>query len=363
MPKRIAAIVLIATVIILVNWGIFYVFAPIQPIATIQAHSEPIEAIHFSPDGDLITTVPNLTLRGANRWNYGGSTKTEAMWGVEGATTVKQWHWQTATPVQDFSDPLGLSNNLVFSPSLGILASQTKIIHLWEVASGRLLAELDDSDLQLVDFDHAQARLFTTTGSTVQQWNATTGDRQQTLTMDQGQVSLLAFSANGHILAAGHHHFVQVWNLETAEILQTLNISSPDEVRALALSPNGDRLAIDQGNRLVLMNVITGRSIASVSYSDWLPNLRRLWLDLSWTSGTLAFSPDGNRLALRVGSDIWLMRGSNGRVMRKIKLEPKTSGQGVPRTLTFSPDGRLLAMGDYGGSLHLWQLPQALLLF
>lgn len=98
-----------------------------------------------------------------------------------------------------------------------------------------------------------------------------------------------------------------------------------------------------------------GRSVASVDVAgrvrrwDLATGKKRADLDDNLQSIAAAFSLDGKIVALAGKEEIRFVDVETGNLAQKIELQEKSSVH-----ITFSPDGRYLAMGD-GGSIRIWE--------
>jgi len=129
--------------------------------------------------------------------------------------------------------------------------------------------------------------------------------------------------------------------------------------------------------RLSMMELTLLLSVGRAGVSRWSGWLG-LWLacvivlpvfaqrpDIVWMRGgqaggirSVAFSPDGSLLALgNRDSTIKLWRVSDGKLVRT--LEGHT---GWVLSVSFSPDGRLLASGSFDGTIKLWRVSGGTLL-
>jgi eukaryotic-like serine/threonine-protein kinase len=112
--------------------------------------------------------------------------------------------------------------------------------------------------------------------------------------------------------------------------------------QGMTLSDDGTRLAMSDGDDVVVWNVDLGKRIARFR---------------GHTSSvvSLQFSPDGN----------WLASGSKDRHVRLWHLEERrepvvfTGHRDEVTAVAFSPDGRLLASGDQDGELKFWFLAES----
>ncbi|MCX5055712.1 hypothetical protein OG895_19875 [Streptomyces sp. NBC_00201] len=208
---------------------------------------------------------------------------------------------------------------------------------------------------------------------------------------------LLVFSTDGTrfgygVSASGHTVTAQpftVWDVPHDRAVSTLDLPGA-AVIAAALGPRGRTLHTtrmtaagrfinevwDTGTRrrtavpagpaahdLTLRG--DGRLLAGVGTVARPPSWRAAGLDLVQGSplGTLAFAPDGSRLAAgdQTGRvTLWdgELRHRTG-VLRNV-FPPPLDGHPGPEAVTalaFSPDGRTLAVGGDGGGLQLWDVP------
>lgn len=167
--------------------------------------------------------------------------------------------------------------------------------------------------------------------------NSETWERAEVL-VDGAKVSCLAYSSDGSVLAANvvadgrgrYTRAVKLWDAATYEEIHDLPTGS---ALAVALSPDGALLAVDDGGGVNLWDVSQGRRVDRVEVS-------------AHTWG-VSFSPDGALLATASGSlfnrtplKLWDVKNREDFAT--------LSGQGAMFSVAFSPDGQFLASGGTG---------------
>jgi WD40 repeat protein/transcriptional regulator with XRE-family HTH domain len=206
-----------------------------------------------------------------------------------------------------------------------------------------------------------------------------------------GSVRALAYSPEGHILAAGgDDHSIQLWNMASGKPIGSPLTGHTGAVASLAFSPDGMLLAsgsADQTIRLwhrsgtsdpwlplggpltgqqdqirVVAFSPTGKLLVSSSWdgSIWLWDLSGSkprgtpLTTLAGDIGALALSPDGKILAAG-GQDVSTIQLWD--VIHRRPLGSALMGQkGFVEQLAFSPDGKTLASIGNNGTLRLWDV-------
>lgn len=187
-----------------------------------------------------------------------------------------------------------------------VSAGSDRQVRLWDWQAGQLVrtftAESDEE--KFVAIDPKGQFVASSDGEAIEIWEGATGKRRLTLQPD-GFVGAIALSPNGRTLASGGRTpNVTLWNLNTGEVLQTLDID-PDnsvgsEVHSIAFSPDGQHLAVAistwykdlalwSENVVQVWDVATGTSIAR-------------WQGHDETVRSIAFSTDGKTL-ISAGED------------------------------------------------------------
>jgi WD40 repeat protein/serine/threonine protein kinase len=181
--------------------------------------------------------------------------------------------------------------------------------------------------------------------SAVQVWDAASGQELLTLLGHARVVTGLAFSPDGHRLAAVSHHPGQhaqlnVWDTATGEGLLTWEVHV-GLVVGLAFSADGRLLATageDETWGVKLWDANTGKKVRAIP----------------WPTGVVravAFSPDGRRLAV-LGDEhvkVWDLAGW-------AEVFSYVGQRKAGLTLAWSPDGRWLASGDFDQTIKVWDL-------
>ena len=175
-------------------------------------------------------------------------------------------------------------------------------------------------------------------------WDATTGKELRSFVGHTGEVSALAFSADGKLVASGSaDRTVRIWDTATgkelrrfADLEKQLLAIPGQRLRSVAFSPDGKTLAAS-ASMILLWDADSGKLLHK------LPGDR-----------DLAFSPDGKLLASGCSDGVVrLWDPATGEQVRQW-LANRWSPNGLT-TLAFSPDGKTLATaGMRDHAIRLW---------
>jgi WD40 repeat protein len=157
----------------------------------------------------------------------------------------------------------------------------------------------------------------------------------------ESTITSLAFSPDGQYLAAGTQEGdVKIWRLSNQQLGYDLDGQTGRVIKIL-FSPDGRRVAVGTQHSVWVWEFRDKtfvRVAASELHGDGLVDLD--------------ISPDANWVALAMEDrTVWLQNIKTGKIV--LRLE---NGGKNPLSLTFSPDGKALAVASGDGGLHLWEL-------
>ena len=196
--------------------------------------------------------------------------------------------------------------------------------------------------------------------NTLQLWRVSDGTLLKTIDNQDSLIQSIAFSPDGRFLASGGmpddglYIGVRIWQVADSSLARTLKGfgKTGGLIQSISFSPDSQILAGGASDGVVrLWRASTGEGIGILD-GKTAP------IDSMVGINTVeAFSPDGNAIALAANYDILLRRVSDGNLLRILKghLDCLSS-------LTFSPDGQLLASASSDHTVRLWQVSDGSLL-
>ncbi|OUL28577.1 NB-ARC domain-containing protein [Nostoc sp. 106C] len=302
--------------------------ANIQQIITYISHTNWVQSLAFSPDGQILASGSN-------------------------DQTVRLWNVHTGQCLKTLRGHKSWVQSLAFSPDGQILASGSndQTVRLWCVDTGECLRSLSG---------HRNRVIFTTftpngqtliTGSedqTVRLWDVNTGACLRVLEIPINWVLSIALSPDGQTLATGSDRTtVKFWDIATGECISTL----PDYdsyVWTVTFSPDGKTLVTGSEDKTVkIWDVFTGKCLQTLYEDSDLSTgsyASRIWL--------VTINPDGHSL-LSVNENqtmkLWDIR--TGQCLRTV------SGYiNWILSVAFSPDGQILASSSQDQRVRLWDV-------
>jgi len=248
-----------------------------------------VSSIAFTPNGQELATGDNTG--GCYLWNAATHAEIESL-NDPGSGSVD---WVTFSPDgQRLASTMQDSNN--------------NTVYVWDVATQKITARLTDPNTISPEYGayspSAQTLAIADDNGGVYLWDVATRSVTATLVgPNSGGAVSAAFSANGQTLAAGDTHGrAYVWNMTTHSLIATLPDPGSTAVAWVALSPDGQTLATGYdapvssnstnpyGNTVYLWNTSTHTLTATLTD----PNSQGAYAG--------AFSPNGQTLAIADGN-------------------------------------------------------------
>jgi WD40 repeat protein/serine/threonine protein kinase len=334
-------------------------------LATLRGSRDEVYGLALSPDGNTLASagkdgvvafwnalprpeeeLPRLIPLG--RFGWPAFAPDSRVLAAPRAGTVSLFDLATSKEIEQLP-ALGTDGVYIvaYSPdgTLLVSGSENGKIRVWSCAERRLLRELDGhkESTFLLRFRADGTRLLSVdvNGKAIW-WDALTWQTGRTFVVESFW-RWANISPDGRLLAIGAAVGPLRWlNAETGELLDTTTGGHRQNVKGVAFSGDGSRVA----------SVANDGTVAIWDPSSF--QLIAAFKGHMQGAHGVAFSPDGRRLATGGGSrdavKLWDL--STHRELMTL------SGQGSMFSfVVFSPDGRWLAACNSDGKLHLWRAP------
>ncbi|OCQ94446.1 hypothetical protein BCD64_07120 [Nostoc sp. MBR 210] len=179
----------------------------------------------------------------------------------------------------------------------------------------------------------------------VKVWNTLTGEELGSWTEKTGASIAISLHPNNKTLAVGTDFYyekpaINLWNLETLKSLGKL-AKFRDGIDSLAYSPDGNTIAVAVGCDIQICNM-TGQILFKLT--DHMDVIE-----------CIVFSPDGRKLASSSGMD-QTVRLWNLQTGKQDYCISTTDDDCYPSSIAFSPDGKILASNSYEHNIQLWDV-------
>ena len=290
-----------------------------------EGHKDKVFSVVFSPNGEYIAS--------------GSKDHTIRLWNIKtGKMTVKPFEGdivECATSVSFTCD----GKYIMFVP-------QNLIIHIWNIETGGMVLKPflgKDEDFQVRRVAISPDGMYIASSSMeapLQLWNIKAAQATFKPLITTLPTSL-SFSPDGKYLASGSYRTIQLWDVETGEMLSRPFEGHQEFVVSVMFSPDGEYIVSGSFDSTVrIWNVQTGEA-ALEPFEGHVGVV------------SASFSPDGK----------YIISGSYDCIIRlwkfetnKVGLRPIEWHTDSITSVSFSPDGKYIASGSSDHTVRLWNV-------
>ena len=305
-----------------------------------------IRALAFTPDGKMLAS--------------GSEDK-----------TVQLWNTQNGAKIATLKGHEGWVTTVALTADGRTVASgdTDSVIKVWDVNTERERAILigHQNTINALTFAPEGASPYSgclASGSadgTIRFWDPESGQELAIFTAGHTEwVKAVAFSEDGATLAsAGHNGSVDIWSLMTRRELITFTAEHSDLAKFAVFSPNSRFFATQGHTGPIAFDSygwgvrysFNGRGSVQLWKVGTNEELRGISQKITDTPAALKFSPNSKILTSRSLKDIQAWNIETG-----IKLFHINTGNPFPKQLMFSPDSTLLATYGVHGTPRVWDV-------
>ncbi len=195
--------------------------------------------------------------------------------------------------------------------------------------------------------------------SSIKIWDTTSNQLVHSFNAHNSSIFALAFSENSQILASGSNKELKLWDIKRKILLRKFLVQSV--VTKITFSSNNLLASGDIGGNVKVRNTTTGGVLRNIDFSfsgknqqliaksfQKIPEVyKQLMPDLRTVKSlpifSLAFSPDGNKLAIGSVGEINIWDISTGKLLFNIEA----FGLGAVDEIKFSQDGKTIFSSSY----------------
>ncbi len=308
-------------------------------LQTLKGHINDVQSISISPDGNIIAS--------------GSVDNTVKLWNKDGRLLQTLRGHSTSV------------NSVTISPNGNTIASgdSDQTIKLWN-KDGRLLQTINGYrgslwSVSCVSFSPDGNLIASGLGDgTIKLLNIKSGELK-TFKGHYGSIGSISFSPDGNTIASFGYDEIKLWNLKARELetfkLETIKVDNNVSPRSFHSSPDGKTIKVDNdvspdslrfspNGKAIVLGSDYGSTVEHWSKDG------KLLQTLTFKGHQISLSPDANILASANRHDgtikLWTKDAS---LLKTIQSSSSELG-----SVSFSPDGKVIASAGIHGTINLW---------